>query len=88
MKLSWIAMSNWTGEQSYIYDRNDPAFTVLATVPNETIARLIAAAPELLEAAKYALGSLEGAQDVCGDDKLWEGCCEELRAVIKKAEGK
>lgn len=80
---------------------------VLHDVPHENNtkanAHLIAAAPELLEAAKFALRSLEAANDAMGGDQYGEAgitgkykhtrgyyleCRKELAAAIAKAEGK
>lgn len=55
--------------------------------PTAADARLIAAAPDLLSAANYALDCLNAAQEVCGDDTLWAGCVLDLQEAMAKAEG-
>jgi hypothetical protein len=56
--------------------------------PTKANARLIAAAPDLLEAAQYAIAYLADADDAEYDDEGEEICpFERLRAAIAKATG-
>jgi hypothetical protein len=74
-------------------DRNEQVCFVMNTTPNEAAnARLIAAAPELLIAARCALADLEGVVpefEPSGDRKhpAWT-TIHELKQAIAKAEGK
>lgn len=51
-------------------------------------ARLIAAAPELLEACRAVLANAEDAESTCDDDGKEYSDIAKLRAVIAKAEGR
>jgi len=80
----------WLFRDDFKADGNFSSTTILkidddAFRPSEANARLIAAAPELLEAAKCALGHLTGNMD--GDMDLGDPL-EMLRAAIAKAEGR
>lgn len=66
-----------------------PSLLPIAEAKTATNARLIAASPDLLTAAKSALISLEMARDINGDKlDANAGVLVELRAAIAKAEGK
>lgn len=54
---------------------------LIAHIKDEANARLIAAAPELLEALKACLQSLEGY------GYNLDGCCEDAHDIIAKVEG-
>ncbi len=64
------------------FDIFTPAGGLVCNVAHEANARLIAAAPDLLEAAKLALEFLD-------DNRLSEcACANDLAQAIAKAEGK
>jgi hypothetical protein len=75
----------WRNQNNVIVfgkDLNDPIAKICVSIYSKENARLIAAAPELLEACKAII-------NVLGDSKFWEADAVLIaRAAIIKAEGK
>jgi hypothetical protein len=51
-------------------------------------AKLIAAAPDLLEAARATLHHLDYLRGLCGDEGIMRRVADTLRAAVDKAEGR
>lgn len=74
-------------ERGYVSELTATNGTLIAgfdTDPSEANARLIAAAPDLLESAKLLIDSY----DICRKDRTPDVIFERLRAAILKATGK
>lgn len=76
--------TRFTGNKSWTIQRSDTHEALASVRTGEANARLIAAAPEMLEALKEARGWIELAEDMCRDTSA---ALSKIDALIAKAEG-
>lgn len=77
---------SWRAKDGQIYDENDPKSRTIAIIRHDADAKLMAAAPQLLEACEFALKYLEWHAKETGDAIPYDNV-RTLRAAIEKARG-
>lgn len=81
----WKIIGNTAKGRFAISGTNNPICVTDSTPESDANARLMAAAPDLLEAAERACIKLKELADDYPDDNYWNECIESLNAAIAKA---
>jgi hypothetical protein len=84
----WNAQFVGESDGGDVYEVHNDRGTQVASSMYESDARLIAAAPELLESLRNCLDNPWPAEADAGRLARWEQAVEQARAAIAKAEGK